>query len=273
MKTKHIIQIAKIISFFLKPFYKKNKIHIRNKIKWLLDLNEGIDLSIFLFGTSEKKIENLKKLFGLDEKLIIIDIGANVGSISLPLSKIFNQSKIFAIEPTNYAFKKLTKNLNLNKELKNNISLHQFFLSKKNKPRKAWSSWNFDNNNNKHKQHFGTLHSIKKKSYISLSKFIYLKKIQKIDFIKLDVDGHELDVLKSGEKFLKNKKPIIFIEIAPYLYPEFGYTCLELITYIKKLKYSFYNDNLEKIKNIDNYINKMTFGGSENFYLIKNYKT
>ena len=273
MKTKHIIQIAKIISFFLKPFYKKNKIHIRNKIKWLLDLNEGIDLSIFLFGTSEKKIENLKKLFGLDEKLIIIDIGANVGSISLPLAKIFNQSKIFAIEPTNYAFKKLTKNLNLNKELKNNISLHQFFLSKKNKPRKAWSSWNFDNNNNKHKQHFGTLHSIKKKSYISLSKFIYLKKIQKIDFIKLDVDGHELDVLKSGEKFLKNKKPIIFIEIAPYLYPKFGYTCLELITYIKKLKYSFYNDNLEKIKNIDNYINKMTFGGSENFYLIKNYKT
>jgi len=60
MKTKHKIQIAKIIFFFLKPFYKKNKIHIRNKIKWILDLNEGIDLSIFLFGTSEKKIKNLK---------------------------------------------------------------------------------------------------------------------------------------------------------------------------------------------------------------------
>tara|TARA_B110000503_G_scaffold122414_1_gene186966 strand:+ start:430 stop:1251 length:822 start_codon:yes stop_codon:yes gene_type:complete len=273
MKTKHKIQIAKIISFFLKPFYKKNKIHIRNKIKWILDLNEGIDLSIFLFGTSEKKIKNLKKLFRLNEKLIIIDIGANIGSISLPLAKIFNQSKIFAIEPTNYAFKKLTKNLNLNKELKKNISLNQLFLSKINKPTKVWSSWNFDNNNNKHKQHLGTLHSIKKKSYISLTKFIDLKKIKKIDFIKLDVDGHELDVLRSGEKFLKNKKPIIFIEIAPYLYPEFGYTCSELIAYIKKLKYSFYNDDLKKITNIDNYINKITFGGSENFYLIKNYKT
>ena len=67
-----------------------------------------------------------------------------------------------------------------------------------------------------------------------------LKKIKKIDFIKLDVDGHELDVLKSGEKILKTKRPIIFIEIAPYLYPEFGYKCSELINYIKKLKYSFY---------------------------------
>ena len=56
MKTKYKIQIAKIISFFLKFFYKKNKIHTKNKIKWSLDLNEGIDLSIFLFGTSEKKL-------------------------------------------------------------------------------------------------------------------------------------------------------------------------------------------------------------------------
>ena len=273
MKTKYKIQIAKVISFFLKFLYKKNKIHIKNKIRWCLDLNEGIDLSIFLFGTSEKKINNLKQLFKSNEKLTIIDIGANVGSISLPLAKIFNKSKIFAIEPTNYAFKKLTKNLNLNKDLKKNISLNQLFLSKINRPTKVWSSWNFDNNNDKHKLHLGTLHSIKKKSYMSLTNFINLKKISKVDFIKLDVDGHELDVLKSGEKFLKDKKPVIFIEIAPYLYPEFGYKCSKLITYIKKLKYSFYSEELKKITDIDNYVKKITYGGSENFYLMKNYKT
>jgi len=273
MKTKYKIQIAKIISFFLKFFYEKNQIHIKSKIKWCLDLNEGIDLSIFLFGTSEKKIDNLKKLFKSNKKLTIIDIGANVGSISLPLAKIFNKSKIFAIEPTNYAFKKLTKNLNLNKNLKKNISLNQLFISKINKPKKVWSSWNFDSDNNKHKQHLGTLHSIKKKSYISLNNFIKLKKIKKVDFIKLDVDGHELDVLKSGDKFLKNNKPIIFIEIAPYLYPEFGYTCSKLITYIKKLKYSFYTEDLKKIIDIDSYVKKITNGGSENFYLMKSYKT
>ena len=32
-----------------------------------------------------------------------------------------------------------------------------------------------------------------------------------VDFIKIDVDGHELDVLKSGEKFLAKEKPVIFI--------------------------------------------------------------
>ena len=273
MKTKYKIQIAKIISFFLKPLFKKNKVYTRNKIKWILDLNEGIDLSIFLFGTSEKKIRNLEKLFYTNEKLIIIDIGANIGSISLPLAKIFNKSTIFSIEPTNYAFNKLNRNLNLNKDLKKNISLNQLFISKINKPTEVWSSWNFNNNKNKHKQHLGTLHTIKKKSYLSLSKFISLKKIKKIDFIKLDVDGHELDVLKSGQKFLKDNKPVIFIEIAPYLYPEFGYKCSELIIYIKRLGYSFYNDDLKKITNIENYVKRITFGGSKNFYLMKSYKT
>ena len=105
MKTKYKIYIGKIISLFIKPFFKKDHIFIRNGIKWNLNLSEGIDLSIFLFGTSEKKIRNLEQLFKLDEKLIIIDIGANIGSISLPLAKIFNKSKIFAIEPTNYALK------------------------------------------------------------------------------------------------------------------------------------------------------------------------
>ena len=94
----------------------------------------------------------MKYLFKSDSKLTIIDIGANIGSISLPLAKIFDKSKIFAIEPTNYAFKKLNKNLNLNKNLKKNIFLNQLFLSKIKRPKKVWSSWSFTNNKNKHKQ-------------------------------------------------------------------------------------------------------------------------
>ena len=268
MKTKYKIYIAKIIAFFLRPFFSKNKIYSRNGIRWNLDLNEGIDLSIFLFGTSEKKIKNIRKFFSFNKKIIVLDIGANIGSISLPIAKMFPKSKVFAIEPTNYAFKKLTKNLALNKNLSNNISLNQQFISKVSKPKKVWSSWNFSNKTNKHKNHLGSLQTIKKNSFITLNNFINLKKIKEIDFIKLDVDGHELDVLKSGEKIFKNKKPIIFIEIAPYLYPEFGYECSELIRYIKKLGYSFYTDDVVKISDINNYIKKISYGSSKNFYLV-----
>ena len=105
MKTKYKILIAKILSKLITFFISRNQKVVRNKIRWNLDLEEGIDLSVYLFGTSERKISNLKKLLSKNtDNPTILDIGANIGSVSLLLAKIFEKSKIFAIEPTNYAF-------------------------------------------------------------------------------------------------------------------------------------------------------------------------
>ena len=267
MKTKYKILIAKLISSLINIFISKSQKIVRGNINWELDLNEGIDLSIFLFGTSERKILNLKDLFKSNSKLLFLDIGANIGSVSLPLAKLFKYCKIYSIEPTNFAFDKFKKNLSLNKDLQKRVFLNQFFLSNLKKPKKVWSSWSLDNDKNKHKKHRGILKLIKKNSYISLDNFIKKKKIKKIDFIKLDVDGYELDVFKSGKKFFKKNRPIIFIEIAPYLYPEFGYSCLILIQYIKKIGYEFFDEDLKKIQNIEKVIENISNGSSKNFYL------
>ena len=268
MKTKNRIFIAKVISKLLKIFIKNPKKVSRNSINWFLDLNEGIDLSIFLFGSSENKVLKLKNILNQDDKLTFIDIGANIGSVSLPLAKEFKNSKIFSIEPTNYAFCKLKKNVSLNKELKKRIIINQNFITNKKQPSKVWSSWNLENKTNKHKVHQGSLKLIKKDSYISLEKFIIFKKINKVDFIKLDVDGFELEVLKSGENFLRKHKPIIFFELAPYLYQEFGYSCEDLVNFFKKFNYVFYDDNLKRIKDIFDDIKKIKDGSSRNFFII-----
>ena len=269
MKTKNKIFIAKILSKLLTLFISKNQIVVRNNIKWCLDLDEGIDLSVFLFGTSESKISNLKKLLlKKDSSLTIIDIGANIGSVSLKLATIFENSKIFAIEPTNYAYNKLFNNLKLNKELENRVFLRQLFITNSKKPNKVWSSWNFDNSDKKHQKHLGTLKEIRQNAYLKLDQFIKNENLNSVDFIKLDVDGYELDVLTSGEDFLKKNKPIIFIEIAPYLYPEFGYSCEELIKFIQKLNYSFLDENVKEVSNIFDQINKIKDGGSKNVFLV-----
>ena len=269
MKTKFKILIAKILSRLLTIFISKNQRVIKNGIKWNLDLDEGIDLSVYLFGTSERKISNLKTLLSeKDGTLTMIDIGANIGSVSLLLASIFKNSKIFAIEPTDYAYNKLSNNLKLNEELKSRVFLRQLFISNNKKPEKVWSSWNFDKSNKKHQKHLGTLKEIKQNAYVKLDQFIKDENLKNIDFIKLDVDGYELDVLISGEDFLIKNKPIIFIEIAPYLYPEFGYNCQELINFIQRLNYNFLDENLKEVNNIFNQIDKIKDGGTKNFFLI-----
>ena len=79
MKTNTKIFIAKIIYFFLSFFLSKKILLIRrNGINWSLDLSEGIDLSIFLFGSFQSKItDSIVKLISKKKKLRfnIIDIG------------------------------------------------------------------------------------------------------------------------------------------------------------------------------------------------------
>ena len=54
MKTKYKIVFAKILYLLIKIFVSKDNVIVkRNDINWLLQLNEGIDLSIFIFGNFE----------------------------------------------------------------------------------------------------------------------------------------------------------------------------------------------------------------------------
>ena len=46
-----------------------------------------------------------------EKNTCLIDIGANIGSVTLPLAKLFDRSSIISIEPTKYAYNKLKLNL------------------------------------------------------------------------------------------------------------------------------------------------------------------
>lgn len=57
--------------------------------------------------------------------------------------------------------------------------------------------------------------------------------ISRCDFLKVDVDGPEFDVLRGGEGILRNLKPVIFFEFATYLMdaPEDGLVWLASLGY------------------------------------------
>ena len=263
--TSQKIFIAKVLSRILIFFIgNKKKIIKRDGINYFVDLTEGIDLGIFLNIKNEKKIYNIGKI--LSNNITIIDVGSNVGSVTLPLAKKFSDSKIISIEPTVYAFSKLKKNIDLNPVLKKRIKLENTFISNSKKiVNEVHSSWNLSNDSKKHKVHLGTLKKTSKKIK-KLDKVC--SNVKKVDFIKIDVDGHELDVLKSGIKTIKKHKPFIYFEFAPYLYKEFHYTPEILINFIKKdLNYLFYDEKLKEVSNIESFIKKLK-KSSQNFFLI-----
>ena len=52
--------------------------------------------------------------------------------------------------------------------------------------------------------------TIKKIKTISLDEYIFN---HEIGFIKIDVEGHELDIIRGGKKFILKNKPVMLIEI------------------------------------------------------------
>ena len=103
---------------------------------------------------------------------------------------------------------------------------------------------------------------------MTLDEYIASRKIKNVDFIKLDVDGSELEVLKGGVNFLKKYKPPIFMELAPYLYKEFGYEVDDLLTYLSYFNYKFYDlKNIRPIKNIKKYSKNIRDGSSKNILI------
>jgi hypothetical protein len=112
MKTKYKILIAQILFYFFSFFLIKTKfVCKRCNVIYNLDLREAIDLHIFIFGKFESEIINSASKLNLTKKKIIIDIGSNIGVQTFQFASQFENSKVYSIEPTNYAYKKLISNL------------------------------------------------------------------------------------------------------------------------------------------------------------------
>ncbi len=269
MKTKYKIFFAQILYQIISIFgFFRQKNVIRNNIKWKLDISEGIDLSIFIFGNFEKRLIKIINKLSDKKNFDIIDIGANIGAHTLQFAKEFKNSKIYSIEPTDFAYDKLKTNINLNPDLNKQIMFFQYFVGFKNLPKEIYSSWSLSKSSYSHSLHKGVLKKTTGCKSISLDEFTEQNNLSQNLVIKCDVDGYELDVFKSGEKFLRNFKPNIIMELAPYLYKENNYSENELFLFFENLDYNFFDgENFQEIKNIREYSNMIKPGSSKNIFL------
>ena len=270
MRTSSKINIAKLISRLVIFFLKKKNICIkRNGLNWSLDLNEAIDLSIYLTGRFEPSIFYIIKTLSENKKYDYIDIGANNGAHSLYLAQKFSKSKIYAIEPTDYSFYKLLKNIELNPGIKNQIiPIQSFVTSKENKPDSVYTSWELNSEEKKHSKHLGVKKSLENCTLISLDSLVEKNKIGK-SIIKCDVDGNELFVFDSGVNFISKFKPKIIMELAPYLYPENGYKSSQLFNFFKQFGYKYFEVSTKKeIHAIQDFSDAIPTGSSKNIFLI-----
>jgi FkbM family methyltransferase len=244
LRTSAKIKIAKTLYFFVKLFYKNNiRTITRNGINFEVDLSEGIDLHLFLFGGFQEHIYS-NSLINLTDDAVIFDVGGNVGIMSLFFASKVKKGNVFAFEPTDYALKKFHKNLELNPTLAERIEVHQHFIysSIEDEPKlEAYSSWKLTGSEKRHSVHKGIAKSAEDVSAITLDYFIEKKGINRLDLIKIDTDGYELEVLKGGEKLLSTLRPKVIFEIGLYIMKEKRISYLDYQSLFSTVNYKIFN--------------------------------
>jgi len=252
LSTKLKILAAGCMQKTINLFYKDvSNIHsVKNGIHWNLDLQEGIDFAIFIFGCFEKETTNaLSRMIKKGD--VVIDIGANIGAHTLHMAKsVGDKGKVFAIEPTNYAFNKLKNNIMLNPLISNRIIPRQLLLvsehNKNDKVSGIYSSWPLVDTDNRHRVHCGVEMSISNAKKNTLDNVIVENRISKIDIIKLDVDGNELDILIGGQNSITKFRPIFVMELGPDQY-EKNSNFDKVVELMVSMGYEFYSLN-ERVK-------------------------
>ncbi|MBX3044279.1 MAG: FkbM family methyltransferase [Candidatus Kapabacteria bacterium] len=269
---------------FFNKYYEVNNIIAKSEIDSdgdiVIELKNGIKLSSppskfpadrnfterYNFGTKSKmdKILDVNKFFFMYEVLselfiyseyfrygklkegdVVIDAGANIGGFTVQAAqKIGKSGHIFAIEPNEENRKTLTKNLSLNNitnctiitdALWSEKCTKEFFIS-----HRPGEHTLIDYTGDPHfqRKNVETIYCER------LDDIIQKHGIQNVAYLKMDIEGAEIEAIKGASNFLNSQSPFLLIEALHEVNGKPAYN--EIIPLVKDAGY-------ELQKEIDNY--------------------
>ena len=200
---------------------------------------DGIPMSAVGLGRYEKEefgmVKKILELCKGTENFTVFDVGANIGWYSLHIMKCFPDMKVFSFEPALTTYNRLCHNLSKNGFEKSNAYNIGFYEEK------SKLKFYFDQESSG----ASSLANIREKDnidtiYVDVEKmdeWIGAHGVERVDFIKCDVEGAEMFVFKGGIKSIEKYKPIIFSEMLRKWSAKFGYHPNDMIRMFEDLGY------------------------------------
>lgn len=161
------------------------------------------------------------------ENFVIFDVGANIGKYAEVLAAHFpSNATIYCFEPAKLSFEKLQEKF----EQPNHVKCFQMGMGEGEAQLTLYTNKSLSGFASVYQRdlaHHQESMEIKEKIQVqSLDNFCSMHQITHIDFLKLDVEGHEIAVLKGAKQLLKDKK-------IKYIQFEFGGCNIDSRTYFR----------------------------------------
>jgi len=230
-----------------------------------LNLAEHMQSRIFWVGYYSKSIVNYFNSY-LQPGMTVIDVGANIGETTLTAAKrVTSTGKVIAFEPVTKIYSILNDNLKRNR-------LHwvkpvKLGLSENAGSAPIYTSSDQDINSLENIG-LGTLYPVEERqtlietiSLSSLDDYLRENPIDRLDLIKIDIEGAEIPCLFGAQKTIRKFRPQIILETQEETYMAAGYNPNSLMELFTQLDYEIFrlgnNGELHSVsaKSLKNYQN------------------
>lgn len=209
-------------------FYCNPKIHVEREI-----IRHGLYERHFL--------DLIADLLEPRANTIFIDVGANIGAVTIPLAKTFPDAEVHAFEPNPLAVERLQRNLVLNKTT--NVVLHPVGVGANPGRERLYTASCFEIGNSSFLKPAGSADE-NKSTAIEVETLdncfcVSTSKVNgRVGLIKIDVQGYEREVLNGATALVLRDRPYIVFE-----HQDENFTSLEEARDAKHWLLRFFRDN------------------------------
>jgi FkbM family methyltransferase len=160
-----------------------------------------------------------------------IDVGAHVGGITLPAaSHVGPEGRVLAFEPNPETATLLRRNVT--KNLATNITVVQLACLDERKR----SEFYVNDSSHSGKSSLSARNARSRRTVTvecdTLDSILVTHEVNRIDVVKIDVEGAELQVLKGMERLLRKFLPVVVLEIEPTLLESFSARASDLYGFL-----------------------------------------
>ena len=235
-----------------KDFWVTGKEHCEY---FLPNLIENISFEIYINGAFEEETSDFFARY-LPANAVFLDLGANIGTISIPLMKKRNDVKVICVEAAPWIFNYLQKNLARNRA-QNAVAINKVLFYSDNEEVNFYSP---DDKFGKGSLSPVFTDKVVKVKTVQVDTLLKKMAIPKVDMIKIDVEGYEYHVFKGALELLGGKDaPDILFEFVDWAEENAkGITIGAAQQMLLDMGYRIYyfNDDIKEMKEIEDIVKK-----------------
>jgi FkbM family methyltransferase len=206
--------------------------NLGNGIRMALELDRLTDCLVLSFGPGEHDVIATVTEF-CESSAVVLDVGANIGSVAIPAAKYLTRGRVIAFEPNPPILNSFKRNVSLSRicnldiipmALSNWTGPSHLVLGQEGNPgscfldeaQKNWPTVNVQ----------------------PLDEAV--ADLERVDLIKIDVEGSETAVIDGAAQVISRFRPVMILEINRTQLKRSGSSSQELLEKLERLSYDCY---------------------------------